>query len=701
MPLPAGIQMVEGRFGTAVSIFGETVSMKVEVTPSHDLVWASTGQPVLAFKKAFVAGPDVMGFFSVPAVDQNGFRLQSTQIDFKMWAYTVDITYTSPSAGTKKRTIVWQPLVGQTEVDLDLIGGGQVSFPISGDVAFVTSVAGLTGEVTKAELEALGLGGTGGAAVTWANITGKPAVIASGTTQAAARTSIGAVATTDIDTKVNAAISALVGSAPTSLDTLKEISDALAADDADISSLLTALGTRATITYVDQKVAEASGGASLAGTTVYNILDYGGVRNSETTQAIAANDAAIATICGIMEAQEVMGLKLQSSVGAFQGGANAPGGGVLFFPAGTFVHSGIELPHRAGLSGVGMGTNLKLKNAATKDSVSNKYNANYHAKYVFIEKIQIDGNGANKTFVSRGIAINGTIVGQYNNTKDEDFDQACTIDRVYVRNTKGIGVEFTNSGRNYITSLQILRSGSHGLKSSYDNNISGLDVGHAGGHGVWIEGDSVRLEGSNKVWRSAQHGAYITADSGQVSITAQDNAWSGLVLDNAHNIEAHATLESNSFGNAGTYPALSVYDSDHNVVTAAITDRYSATNPNPGPQNFALMMTNGSIKNDVRIAAGVGVWGTDTILLPGAVVNPDNNVWVNGAPLDVAAFRTKIGASFEQKLVYNGSAWPATLPAGWSSTGDSVFKTTTLAGAPTPPAWAPIGSQWFPHPDDL
>lgn len=242
MPLPVAIEMIEGRFGTALSIFGEDVAMRVEVRPTHDLVWVATGQPVLSFGKVFTVLPGMEGTFKVPAVNQTGWRQQATQEPFTMWAYDVDIIYTAAS-GTKKRTIQWQPLLGQVSVDLDLIGGGPVLAPVNGEFGVVTAVGGFSGDVSVADLESLGLGGGGGTTtVTWANISGKPAVIGAGTTSALARSAIGAVSSADI----TAAINALVNGAPAALDTLKEIADALAADDSALSAINTVIVEQAT-----------------------------------------------------------------------------------------------------------------------------------------------------------------------------------------------------------------------------------------------------------------------------------------------------------------------------------------------------------------------------------------------------------------------------------------------------------------------
>ena len=79
-----------------------------------------------------------------------------------------------------------------------------------------------------------------------AEITSKPAVIASGTDQAAARTSIGAISSVDLEAR----ITSLVNGAPATFDTLKEISDWIAGSDTEIDALLAGLNTRVAVDVV-------------------------------------------------------------------------------------------------------------------------------------------------------------------------------------------------------------------------------------------------------------------------------------------------------------------------------------------------------------------------------------------------------------------------------------------------------------------
>lgn len=84
------------------------------------------------------------------------------------------------------------------------------------------------------------LAGAGSGSVAWGDITGKPAVIGAGATAADARTAIGAV---DISA-VNSAVAAVVGGAGAAYDTLFEIQGLLTANDGSLAALTTAVNNR-------------------------------------------------------------------------------------------------------------------------------------------------------------------------------------------------------------------------------------------------------------------------------------------------------------------------------------------------------------------------------------------------------------------------------------------------------------------------
>ena len=78
----------------------------------------------------------------------------------------------------------------------------------------------------------------------WGDVSGKPAVIAAGTTEAAARTAISVSSTAEMNSAISAAVNGIVDGAPAAFDTLKEISDYLAANDTAVGGITTALANR-------------------------------------------------------------------------------------------------------------------------------------------------------------------------------------------------------------------------------------------------------------------------------------------------------------------------------------------------------------------------------------------------------------------------------------------------------------------------
>jgi hypothetical protein len=289
MPLPAAVQTCTVTFGTALSMFGKDVAMRVTVTPTHDLLWAATGQPILAFTETFTVPAGVEGSFVVPVVDQAGWKNSAGQ-NFTGWAYDIEIQYTG-GGGTRTVKKPIQVFTGQTQIDLDVIPGGSIVPAVTAPAALVTSVNGQTGAVTV-----VGGGGGGGTpddnTVTTAKIASK-AVTTAKIADAAVSTlqiadgsvtnaeiandainaaKISAADAAAIRTKLNvqaagsylnaseaqaitdASINALIGAAPAALNTLDELAAALG-DDANFqSTVLGLIAAKASQTDLDAKV---------------------------------------------------------------------------------------------------------------------------------------------------------------------------------------------------------------------------------------------------------------------------------------------------------------------------------------------------------------------------------------------------------------------------------------------------------------
>lgn len=153
MSYPLGVQVGTLTFSNPVTFLGrEATETKVTIQATSSVVWAATGAPIDNFPETVNPGPGMPGSLTAPYVDQEGFRDQSGA-SFKMWAYIV--TRETTLAGVSVPWTVrkkWQPLLGQTEVDFDLLPDGPASLSLSVPIPPVTSVAGLTSVVAAEEL---------------------------------------------------------------------------------------------------------------------------------------------------------------------------------------------------------------------------------------------------------------------------------------------------------------------------------------------------------------------------------------------------------------------------------------------------------------------------------------------------------------------------------------------------------------------
>lgn len=79
---------------------------------------------------------------------------------------------------------------------------------------------------------------------TWTEVSAKPAVIAAGATAVAARSAIEVSSTAEMNNAISTAVNNLIDGAPVAFDTLKEISDYLATNDTAVGGLTSALANR-------------------------------------------------------------------------------------------------------------------------------------------------------------------------------------------------------------------------------------------------------------------------------------------------------------------------------------------------------------------------------------------------------------------------------------------------------------------------
>lgn len=169
MAWPNGMELVTVTVGSSLSFFGDEQAIKVTVTPVIGgtvgrLLWAATGQPVVFGSKTFTGVAGTVASFTVPNPDQPGF-IDGAGNAVSKWAYSAVV-----EVGSQRWTQAFQPVSGQSSIDLDMVQDGQVSAPVSAPVPAVTSVNGQTGAVVVS-----GGGGEGGP-VAWAEVLNKPSV---------------------------------------------------------------------------------------------------------------------------------------------------------------------------------------------------------------------------------------------------------------------------------------------------------------------------------------------------------------------------------------------------------------------------------------------------------------------------------------------------------------------------------------------
>lgn len=146
MSFPIGVELVTVTVGSALTFLGESEAVKVTVKTTlggnaRRIVWAATGQPVVKGESTFSATAGDLVTFTVPNPDQPGF-IDGSGKEARNWSYSATVT-----AGREQWVQTFQPVAGQTDVDLDLVPDGQITAPTSAPIPAVISVNGKTGAV--------------------------------------------------------------------------------------------------------------------------------------------------------------------------------------------------------------------------------------------------------------------------------------------------------------------------------------------------------------------------------------------------------------------------------------------------------------------------------------------------------------------------------------------------------------------------
>ena len=279
--LAIGDRSDAGRMPDPVPADGMTVTL----TPANTILKVASPTPATVIKQPIVCSVDANGYL----IDGQGAR--------GVWLVTgtYKVTYSHQRAIIPPHDI--EVTTGHTEVaPLDLT----TAMPPGGPVLAPSEYAELNGRLSILEA-----GGGGGGVPTWSTISGKPAVVAEGATQADARTAIGAGTSsfsgayadltgkpTTMTPTAHAATHAAAGSDPLTL-TSAQISDLTEAVQ-DIVGAFIVAGTNVTVTYDDTANtftinATAGGGGSTDPEIVRDVIGAAMVAGSGVQ--ITVNDA--------------------------------------------------------------------------------------------------------------------------------------------------------------------------------------------------------------------------------------------------------------------------------------------------------------------------------------------------------------------------------------------------------------------------
>lgn len=147
MALPDGVTTCMLRFGPDTDYFGDYTSVSVKATPNMGIIHSPSGQRLLQFPYTQVIGPDEVLDIPFPHVDQPDMIDDSGE-SVTGWHYTVMATYTLAAGGTITISKNFAPVVGQTLIDFDRLISTAPDDPFTIVIPPVTSVNGMSGDVT-------------------------------------------------------------------------------------------------------------------------------------------------------------------------------------------------------------------------------------------------------------------------------------------------------------------------------------------------------------------------------------------------------------------------------------------------------------------------------------------------------------------------------------------------------------------------
>lgn len=359
---------------------------------------------------------------------------------------------------------------------------------------------------------------------------------------------------------------------------------------------------------------------------LFNVKDYGAKGNGTTNDTLAVGKAMAA--------------------------ATAAGGGQLYFPAGTYMFSGISgaaiiLHDNISLVGDGMGvTTLKMVNHASFSMTS--LVSGDGAKNVGISNLTLDGNRDNNAAIA--------LSGWYNGSADQ-----VKIDNVEAMNFSGSGLKLSGWAgleRHIEVSNSTLHDNNFGVEAlTMVNTVLQNNVAHGnnfgfnvGGqvqlkdnqaydnslNGILVQGSGTTVSGG-EVHGNGQAGILVMASHFSITgVDVHDNQDSGIYLNGStYGNLSYNQVHNNSLGGAGpeielfgsgkvNAPSTSAYNTvSHNTITGGELSTYGifeslSVNDNAFTDNIISHTSLGSI---VAVASSEVSGNTDSLLIYGSRFN--------------------------------------------------------------------------------
>lgn len=305
--------------------------------------------------------------------------------------------------------------------------------------------------------------------------------------------------------------------------------------------------------------------------------------------------------------------------------ASAAGGGQVLLPEGTWIVSGITLPSKVQLVGVGWSSILKLKSASNGPVVRN---AALGTEWVGIFNLCIDGNTSGQSSDSPGIKFDHT--GGDTPGTFTFADPHHLVSDVLVRNVRGHGVHLdVKASETRLRNVVVHTATKHGFYLAWGDNFlsdcTAIETGQDGFHLTSAVG-STRLVACKSFYCGTAmasatdqgHGFHIAGSRNQLSACeAQDNYGHGFSIVGNNNVIDTALSDSNG-QYAGLTTASGVYlkNAQYNTVHVIAGNRDAFTRQDYGA--YLDFATGSCYGNKIRITPfgttgfGVNVWSVGT-----------------------------------------------------------------------------------------